>query len=202
VPNCDFYGTPEDHLGLLSWLFSEATCHVFELASDFGQPLKQFESADAVLRQFDRRSPTEEKASAVLLQLYVIGAGPKFSPRRVRLDPKTCDGASFRYEAEGWGLVQLYLASETARGLENSHTNHNSRKRAEAWAPSYRKLADPAAWDFSRISSFSSRLNRQIKKMAIGTLGSRPVLPGGLKVWKSGSPLWPYKLGEQTIKMA
>jgi hypothetical protein len=202
MPNCDFYGTLEDHQGLLLWLFAEATCQVFELASDFGQPLKQFESADAVLRQFDLRSPIEERRKAVLLQLYVIGAGPKFTPRRVRLNPKACDGASFRYEAEGWGLVQLYLASATARGLENSHTNHNSRKRAEAWAPLYRKLADPLAWDFKRISSFSSRLNRQIKKMAIGKLGSRPVLPGALKVWKSGLPLWPYKPGAQTIKMA
>ena len=167
MPNCDFYGTPEDYPGLLSWLFSEAKCHVFELASEFGKPLKQFESVDAVLRQFDRRSPTEEKRSVVLLQLYVIGAGPKFTPRRVRLDPQAGDRASFRYEAEGWGLVQLYLASATAHGLENSHTNHNSRKRAEAWAPQYRKLADPSA-GFNHFRLLV-RLNRQIKKVANST---------------------------------
>lgn len=202
MPNCDFYATPEDHAELLSWLFAEATCHVYELASDFEQPLKRFDSPEAVLMQFERRYPNGEKWKVVHLQLYVIGASPVFAPRRVTLDPKYCDGATFRYGAEGWGLVQLYLANAKATSLENSHTNHNSRKRAEAWAPTYRDLADaPSAWDFERITSFSSRLNRQIRKMAVGKLGSRPVLPGALKLWQSGLPLWPYKPGEQTLKM-
>jgi hypothetical protein len=202
MPNCDFYGTPEDHEELLSWLFSEATCHVFESYSAFEQPLSRFESPQDVLQQFDRRYTNGEKWSVVYLQLYVIGAGPQFTPQRVKLDPKDCNGASFRYAAEGWGLVQLYLTSAKADGLENSHTNHNSRKRAEAWAPTYRDLADhPSAWDFDRITSFSSRLNRQIRKMGVGNVASRPVLPGAMKVWQSGLSLWPYKPGQDTMKL-
>ena len=200
MPNCDFYATVEDHEGLLSWLFSEATCRVFELSSDFELPLRQFQSPEEVLQQFERRYPTGEKWREVHLQLYVIGAGPQFKPRRVALDPKACEGATFRYEAEGWGLVQLYLASATTDGLENSHTNHNSEKRAEAWAPTYRKHGDPSAWDFKRITSFSSRLNRQIRKRAAGKIGGRVVLPGAMKVWESGLPLRPYKPGQKVIE--
>jgi hypothetical protein len=54
MPNCDVYATPEDHEHLLSWLFADATCHVYELASEFERPLKRFESAVDVMRQFER----------------------------------------------------------------------------------------------------------------------------------------------------
>src|SRR5262245_30214039 len=104
MPNCDFYATSEDHEGLLSWLFAEATCHVYELGSDFEKPLRRFESPEEVLREFDRIYPNGEPWREVHLQLYVIGAGPKFEPRRVALNPKACNGASFRYAADGWGL--------------------------------------------------------------------------------------------------
>jgi hypothetical protein len=200
MPNCDFYATVEDHEVLLSWLFSEATCHVYELASDFGQPLQRFESPEDVLLQFERCYPTGKKWRAVHLQLYVIGTGPPFAARRVKLNPKSCNGASFRYAAEGWGLVQLYLESATADGVNNSHTNHNSRTRAESWAPTCPDLGDPSAWDFDRISSFSARLNRQIRKSAVGKIGSRAVLPGAMKVWQSGQALGPYKPGQFGIK--
>lgn len=200
MPNCDFYATRDDHQGLLSWLFAEATCHVYELASDFGESLRQFESPHEVLRQFDRAYPNGKKRSEIHLQLYVIGAGPRFKPRRIRLDPARCDGASFRYEAEGWGLVQFYLATATPDGLDASHTNHNSAARAEAWAPAYRSLGDPSAWDFKRITAFSSRLNREIRKRAVGKIRGRVILPAAMKLWKSGLPLAPYEPGRDVIE--
>jgi len=200
MPNCDFYATREDHEGLLSWLFAEATCHVYELASDEGHPLRQFESPHEVLQDFDTVYPNGRRCSIVHLQLDVIGAGPRFKPRRVRLDPVHCDGASFRYEAEGWGLVQLYLVTATAGGLDASHTNHNSAARAQTWAPEYPKLGDPSKWDFKRITAFSSRLNRQIRRQAVGKIKGRVVLPGAMKLWKSGLPLSPYKPGRDVIE--
>jgi hypothetical protein len=49
MPNCDWYATIDDHLGLLRWLFEERTCDVYELSSDHGKPLKHFASAEDVL---------------------------------------------------------------------------------------------------------------------------------------------------------
>jgi hypothetical protein len=107
---------------------------------------------------------------------YVLGAGPAFEPRRIALDPGACGGATFRYAAEGWGLVQLYLSAPRAGRLENSHTNHNSKARAELWEPIRGVEPGSAAWDFPRITAFSSRLNRQIKKRGVAKIGSRVVL--------------------------
>jgi hypothetical protein len=192
MPNCDYYATPEDHGELLTWLFSEATCHVYELSSDFEKELKRFYSASEVLAQFERRYINGERWKSVDLQVYVIGASPPFSPRKVSLDPKSCGGATYRYAAEGWGLIQLYLERPTTGGLDSSHTNHFTQKRAEALATTMEARAEVAAWDFKAVTAFSSRLNRKIKALSVGKLGSRPVLSGALSVWQSGAPLLPY----------
>ncbi len=191
MPNCDFYGTLDDHRQLLNWLFTEGTCRVFELASDFERPLKEFKNAQEVLSQFERTYITGEKWHTVYLQLYVTGASPPFVPRRVQLDPEKCKGATFRYAAEGWGLVQLYLGAITVHGLKDSHSNHNSEKRAIAWAPTFNDTQNVEPWDFKKITNFSSRLNRQIKRFSAAKRGSRAIFPGALKLWEDGITLLP-----------
>jgi len=187
VPNCDFYGVAADHKHVLEWLFSEATCDVYELASDYEAPLRQFKSPEEVLLQFKKTYTTGRSRDAAYLQLYVHGAGPSFLPRRVTLNPKACDGAIYKFNAEGWGLVQLYLSAPTATKLEASHTNHHSMKSAARIATA----SDLNEWDFKVIQAFSSKLNRQIKKLSVGNLGSRPVLDGARIQWNQGISLWP-----------
>ena len=199
MPNCDFYATPDDHQGILSWLLSEGSCRIYELASEVGKPLQQFQSPEEVIKLFERSYTGGKKWDSVHLQLYVIDASPPFIPQRCTLDPKACNGATFRYEAKGWGLVQLYLSAPKSDNLGSSHTNHNSQKRAETWATTIADMGNPSAWNFKRISAFSSRLNREINKRRVGKIGSRAILPGAIRLWEAGLPLWPYIPGQNTI---
>ncbi len=186
MPNCKFYATRQDHVELLRWLFNEGKCRVFETASEFEKPLKEFFSVDAILKEFDRPHLNGVARDTVHLQLYLAEASPAFVARRLKLDPKHCNGATFRYDAEGWGLIQLYLAVPKAGWLTVSTTNHNSATRAQNWAPTYPGMAPPDAWDFKKITAFSSRLNRQIKKLGSGKIGSLVILPGAMALWQEG----------------
>jgi hypothetical protein len=201
MPNCNFYGVLDDHAALLDWLFAGASCHIYELASAPEQPLRQFQSTDEVLCQFDRCYPNGKPWSTVYLQLYVRGASPSFTPRRIELNPDACDGATFRYNAEGWGLVQLYLGAERADYVSSSHTNHNSEKRAQIWYPTTKLEPGPDAWDFRAITAFSSRLNNHIRKQAVGKLGSTAVLPGAFALWEQGKSLSPYQPGRDILQV-
>jgi hypothetical protein len=192
MPNCDYCGTPEDHRGILDFLFEENTCDVFELSSDHELPLRQFSTATEVLDQFQRTYPNGKPWHSVTLHLYVKDAGPRFKPLRVDLNPEACDGATFRHASEGWGLVQLYLSTTDGTTLRDSHTNHNTLKRATKWASSGDSLGPPSAWDFAKITAFSSRLNRHIRKAKVAKLKSRVVLAGALKAWDQGCVLSPY----------
>ncbi|NVD97584.1 hypothetical protein [Massilia sp. BJB1822] len=192
MPNCDFYATEQDHAQFLNWLFAEGTCRVFELSSQFEEQLKEFHSTEEVLAEFDRVYTNGTPWHTVHLQLYVVGAGPAFVPRRIDLDPEKCGGAKFRYAAEGWGLVQLYLSRAVHGGLRNSHTNHFTATGAGKWAPLDPEKPSADDWDFKKITAFSSRLNRQIKKLSVARIGTRAVFPGALDLWNGGLSLLPF----------
>jgi hypothetical protein len=197
MPNCDFYATAADHEPLLEWLFAENTSAIYELSSIGENPLRRFTNAAEIMRE-----------SAFTLQLHVNNSGPVPEPRRIDIDPKyhaSC-GFRYRYALDGWGLVQLYLRVPTTRNnkrhLDNSHTNHSTQTRAERWAPvSGDIMGSPDAWDFKKITSFSSRLNREIRKRAVANINSRAVLPSALAEWENGVNLDTYNITTAASKL-
>ncbi|WP_152032745.1 hypothetical protein [Ereboglobus luteus] len=206
MPNCDFYATAADHAPLLEWLLAENTCSIYELSSIGENPLRRFTSAAEIMDEFKRTYTNGVPWHSVYLQLHVNGSGPMPKPRRIDINPDAqarC-GFRYRYAMEGWSLVQLYLSvpRHNKRFLDNSHTNHNSQKRAETWAAVSNNLGNPSAWDYKKITSFSSRLNREIRKRAVAKLGSRPVLPGALAEWKNGGTLGVYNIATHAKSLA
>lgn len=186
MPNCDFYAALEDHEQLLDWLFREGSCEILESYSELEKPLTQFGSTGEVLKVFERRYATGRQVDSVGLALYVIGSGPRPIIRRIALNPSSCDGATFRFVAEGWGLIGLSLQSVSEIGLRCSNTNHNSRLRAEKWAQVSDLLGNPDVWDFAKVTSCSARINREIRKRAVDKIGGRVVLPGARSLRNSG----------------
>jgi hypothetical protein len=110
--------------------------------------------------------------------LFVVGSGPEPAARRIDFHPGARGDTTFRYCCEGWGLIQLYYGGSVGtQELRWSHTNHNTEKRASAWAPTVPRLGDPAAWNWAAVTGASGKLNRAIRRMAVSKIGSRPVLP-------------------------
>lgn len=192
MPNCDFYGVSQDHEQLLDWLIRQKTCEIYELYSDYETPLRCFHTVDEVMSEFVRMHQSGNPRDSVHLQLNVLGAGPPLVPRRVLVDPKKCNGAAFRYVADGWGLVQLYLSGIGKDGIQNSSTNHASAKRAAAYAAANAQAHSAGSRDFRKVVAFSSRLNRRIRKMGVARIASRTVLPGALEAWERGVSLLPF----------
>jgi hypothetical protein len=186
MPNCDFYAAGADHKAVLEFVLSQGDSDIYELCSRFDKPLRQFRSLADFEEHFSIVDWAAGAADTIYLQLYPHGAGGSFYSRRIELNPKRCAGATFRYEAQGWGLVQLYLEPPREGRLCESHTNHNSPKRAAAWSNTIRDLGDPSAWDWQRVSSFSRRLNRFIHSIAVAKAGSRVILPYAAELQKQG----------------
>jgi hypothetical protein len=89
--------------------------------------------------------------------------------------------------------VQLYLRVLRDDGLVNSHTNHASIKRAEAWAAVSPEMGPVESWDFKKITAFSSRLNRQVRKMSAAKIDSCPMLRGALRLCDEGVSMLPFR---------
>ena len=175
MPNCDFYATGNDINQIVGFIFSELDCRVFESDSIFGKDLKEFKSLDELKRHYPIGKCKKNGYSA-LLQMWPVNASETVFIKKIKLDPKSCNGFAHRYRIEGWGLIQLYLGGRSELGLVHSHTNHNSKKRAEKWATTLNELGSPKKWDWKEVTRISSKLNRQIRKLSINKIGGRPVL--------------------------
>lgn len=90
-------------------------------------------------------------------------------PRRIDFAPgKTrSDGATFRYEVAGWGLVRIHRGVHRANGeLTGSNVGHNSEKRANVWKASAPSEGDPACWDWKAVNRVAGRLVRHMAKVS------------------------------------
>lgn len=177
MPNCDFFACGDDHRVILEHIFDHLPCRIFELSSRFDSELAEFSSLSDVERHFDINDWASTERPSLLLTIYAADANGPLSFRRIALDSTECDGAKFRYSCDGWGLIQLYLESPRQGNLRNSHTHHNSEKRAGNWSPTYPEMGDAADWNWAAVNSFSRKLNRFIRKSGVHKIGSRVVLP-------------------------
>jgi hypothetical protein len=189
MPNCDFFAAGTDHKAVLEFVLSQGDSDVYELSSRDNQPLRSFRSLADLEEHYSIADWNQEATPGFLLQLHPHGSNGRFVASRTDFEPDDEGGATFQYSAEGWGLVQLYLQTPHAGRLGNSHTNHNSFKRAAAWAGTRPELGNPADWDWDCVTAFSRRLNRFIRSLAVAKTGSRVILPHAAKLQAEGVEL-------------
>jgi hypothetical protein len=190
MPNLDFYAVGPDLDAAVDVIFAQPGCRVFESYSEFGRDIVEFTSVTQ-LRAALSSEAFQGTGQQLLLQIALPGA--PFNIERISIDPKACGGHRFRYCVEGWGLIQFYLGGLTIHGMVNSHTNHNSLARAKAWEPVIAGPQPVDQWNWKSVGGVSSRINRMIRKLAVGKLDSRPVLPAAAAALAGGTPI--YGLG-------
>jgi hypothetical protein len=197
MPNIDFYAAGADFFPVLTYLFEQSACRVFESYSPLGEEIAEFKSIDDLSARYPI-GVCRGSGPSVLLQLVPPSASHQFSIRRISLQPELCDGNTFRYAVEGWGLINLHLGGIGPQGLVNSHSNHNTEARARKWLETHRELGPIELWNWQEITAVSSALNRFIRiKLATYKLGSRPVLPEAAAAFAAG--LAPIPVGDQNF---
>ena len=184
MPNCDFYAVGQDQRAILEHLLSQGECEIFESYSRYDSELKQFQSLAEFEQHFSITDWHVGATETLYLQLYPRKAKGFLLKEKIALTPRSCQGATFRYRMKGWGLIQLYLEPIRNGRCSHSHTNHNSRKRAEGWWSTIPSLGDPSDWDWKCVESFSRRLNGFIQKIAVCKEGSQLVLPMAAQLLK------------------
>ena len=102
----DFYGIKKDKECILDFIFSETNYLVFDHYSNPGEELKQYSSTKEIVENFDLENG---KQYAVTFGLWNPQDGTKNIIQKVSLDPKYCDGHSFRFRSKGWGIQRLYF---------------------------------------------------------------------------------------------
>jgi hypothetical protein len=102
----NFFALFPDKISLLEYIFSDTGFRIFDHYSTYGQELKEYKSSQEVADTFDLKNG---KANEVQLALWNPNHGMMNIVRKVDLNPKYCNGHTFRYSATGWSLQQLYF---------------------------------------------------------------------------------------------
>ena len=114
----DFFGAKEDKKLILDFIFSETNYQVFDHYSDLGEELSQYFSTDEILKKIDLENDREYTAN---FGLWNPLDRTKNIVKRIELNPKKCNGHTFRYLSLGWGVQRLYFG-----GIQNGYLNQST----------------------------------------------------------------------------
>ena len=123
---------------------------VFDLSSPYGQNISQYKSSKEVTAKFDLVNGDK---FAVTFQLWTPRHKGKPVFRKVDLDPKRCNGHTFRYSIEGWGMIQLYFGGVKNNILSQSHIGHFTEKGAAKWEGTNKFNGSINDWDWKEMQA-------------------------------------------------
>lgn len=178
----DFYANTDDRLDVLRFILDETDLRIFDLASSYGCEIAEY-------KKIEELSKRETRGRETSLTFQLWSPRHKGQPlfRKVDLDPKYCDGHTFRYMTEGWGLIQLYFGTRQKDDLYHSHLGHFEERGALKWEGLDDYKGKVNEWDWSEIRRTSGRLKYRIhQKMAVRKIGSMGVLDGAHNLSETG----------------
>lgn len=191
MANLDFYAVESDIRQLAEFLFAN-DWRVYKSYSPFGEELTEFSSSDELLLNY-HILPVHNAAHTMYLQVWHPSCKGKLYLERINLDPKTCQGHTFRYSIGGWGMMQLYLGGECKEGaIKPSHFGHRSEKGARKWEGITLEYGLVDDWDWTAVEKMGRSVMYHIRKnLSTAKVGARPILENAAKLQGQG-----YKLLE------
>ncbi|MBS1522362.1 MAG: hypothetical protein JST50_15285 [Bacteroidetes bacterium] len=183
-----FLLTKSDKVEILKFIFAETDLRIFDLSSEYGQKVSEYNSLEEITNKFDLVNGDKFACTFHLWSSLFDG---EVIFNRVDLNPKSCNGHTFRYDTNGWGLIQLFFGGLRNNLLYNSHIGHFNKAGAFAreGIPKFMGRADQ--WNWKEIEKASRKLKSQIQKLSITKIGAFDILPGAQDLINAGVDSWP-----------
>lgn len=153
----------EDLTELVKFVFEISAATVFQAYSAYGQGLRCFGTPAELLADIELQI-----AKGALFLLYAIhypDTKGHIEKAKITLNPKKCDGHTWRFSISGWGLIQFQADLRRVPNIE-CRIAVNSQVRSEAWASQIPTLKDPSLWDWKAVNKRAGQIIRRMKKLA------------------------------------
>ena len=98
-----FYAYKKDFQEIIRFIFDELKLFVFQSYSIPEEPLREYKTADELL------SEIETELTQLQLTLWKKDFGFDYRINKLDLNPKYCNGKTFRHRIDGWGLIHLHM---------------------------------------------------------------------------------------------
>lgn len=182
--NYNFYASKNDKIEILEFILNDMDLCLYDLGSVYGQEICKYKIVDEITSKFDLENGRD---FALTFQLWSPRHGGKPIFRKIDLNPNYCEGHTFRYSTEGWGLIQLYFGGLENHQLSKSNIGHLTEKRAFIKESTNSVNGKVSVWDWKEIHVTSRKIKYQIhNKMEVRQIGSSAILQGADKLEKNG----------------
>ena len=141
----------------------EGNPSVFEAYSGYEREIRYFHDKQSLIEYISEELANDSKHKSVYCLVQYSETGGFVRKRKVQLDPNRCDGATYRYAMEGWGLIQVQI-DLTDRERVRVRFAVNSEKRANNWAGVAPELKSPNLWNWSLVEKNARRMIRVLRK--------------------------------------
>ena len=155
--NYKFYAHHKDFEEVFKFIFEELGLSVFQSYSEYGQPLNEYGTEEEVMNELAKHPVTQ-------FVLWEKDFGFEYIINKLELTPKYCNGHTFRYRIDGWGLIHLQANDLKADKIEASSISHNTEKRAQAWESTKPEFGKADELNWNEINSTSRKLKNFISK--------------------------------------
>ena len=142
-------------------IFDQGDVVVKQAYSAFDRPTRKFEDRNALIDDLSYH-PGQEAALHSYAIYYPEAKGHTYE-KRITLKPESCNGHTFRFSQEGWGLIHLQCDFRSYPKIE-CRIAVNSEARAANWHDTYPDYRSPNLWNWDVINKKAGRLVRLLRK--------------------------------------
>lgn len=153
----------EDLPLLIEAIFSNGEVEVYESYSDMEQELIQISGEEEFIKYVEGK--IKSGFDQLSFSLYYPETKGFFEIVKIDLNPRYCNGKTYRYKVSGWGLIQLFIDFRKSNLNIKCRIAVNSEERAKHWESTSPELLSHELWDWKIIESKTRKLIYRLKKL-------------------------------------
>lgn len=145
---------------LFKFILSDSKALVYESYSKMEEELILINDFSEFKNYFESSILKNEKN--FMFGIYYPEGKGNVSISKINLDPKRCNGKTYRYTINGWGIIGVNLNWKSETQIE-CYVSVNSKKRAENWESINPEFGSPELWDWKIIESNTRKIINRLK---------------------------------------
>lgn len=149
---------------LIEYIFSDAKNEFYESYSEMGKELVRIHTLSEFKEYFENGIANRKVHFG--FGMYNPESKGRFFTSKIKLNPKKCNGNTFRYRIDGWAITFIQLDIQNGEHQIECDVSLNSKKRAENWRSTNPEFGNPELWDWKIVESNARKIINRLKKAA------------------------------------
>jgi hypothetical protein len=146
---------------LMEFVLSDSKNELYESYSEMEKEIVRINNYSEFKNYF-AHSISENKKH-LRFGIYRPEAKGKFAITKIELNPKHCNGKTYRNRVDGWGIIFVNLNLLNTENEIECGISVNSEKRAKNWNSTVPEMGNPDLWDWKIVESNARKLIYRLK---------------------------------------